>query len=80
VKTVLHGPQGIRITLDTNEIIPDDPGAGTPVLVELGSESSTYDYAVETGEVGLTLITSKQNRWLEAVRDQVEAFKNEHKI
>lgn len=50
VKT-LHGPGGIRVECDPAAIFPDDPGAGTPVMVygRGRDDHATYDFAVETG-------------------------------
>lgn len=59
----------LRIVLDPKEVIPTDPGAGTPAMVEatLGWRySATYLCAAETGELscGDYLLTDIQVAWL----------------
>jgi hypothetical protein len=54
---------GYTLVLDPSEIIPDDPGAGTPALVydPTRRHSSTYYCALENGDCdGYTLPDSVQ--------------------
>jgi hypothetical protein len=68
--------RGLRIVLDSGEVIPDDPGAGTPVMVEAGDSSATYWCAKETGELdcGEVLLTPAQIEWLERMEDEVNEW------
>jgi hypothetical protein len=67
---------GLVVELDTDEIIPDDPGAGTPaiVLASNGRRAATYWCATDTGEVDGVILTAAQADWLEDQRDTVERF------
>lgn len=70
----LRGPLGYTLVLDPSEIIPDDPGAGTPALVydPTRSRSSTYYCALENGDCdGFELPASVQD-WLGS--DRVQAM------
>lgn len=75
----LTGPNGIRIVLDSSEIVPHDPGAGTPAMVYVGQHSSgTYWCALDTGELicgdrDYTL-SDAQYRWLDDQFDIVSEF------
>jgi hypothetical protein len=78
MKQTLRGP-GIRIELDSDEINHDDPGAGTPAMVYVGRETGTYWCMVETGEtLGGTMLTKRQNQWLEDQRHLVDKFMEEN--
>lgn len=52
-KSVLRHKSGWRLELDRDEIIPDNPGEGTPAMVySPGDKSSgTYWCAIDMGEV-----------------------------
>lgn len=50
-KQILKGPQGATLTLDPNEIHPEDPGAGTPAIIEWKGCTATYECGRATGEV-----------------------------
>jgi hypothetical protein len=75
----LRGP-GIVIHLDSNEIYPDDPGAGAPAIVETtnGDYTATYWCALDTGTLsgreGDKDLTLAQQEWLDAKFDEVDAF------
>jgi len=71
-------PLGIRIELDSSEIIPSDPGAGTPAMVYVGNASGTFWCALDTGEVDDFTLTDSQHRWLSMVAEQVDAFIEAH--
>lgn len=78
MKKTLQGPNGLIIVLDSAEIFPDDPGAGTPAMVHLGSYSATYWCAADTGELdcGEYELSSAQLNWLqsEAIENEVNEF------
>jgi hypothetical protein len=74
----LQGPQGIKLILDKSQVFPDDPGAGTPAMVELKKASSTYWCAINEGEL-LThnepvTLSSKQLQWLHELEDFVNDY------
>jgi hypothetical protein len=81
MKKTLQGP-GIRIELDTDEVIPDDPGAGTPAMVYVTGPvagQATYWCALDTGEIdtgrhGYRDLTPAQSAWLERQLDAVNDF------
>lgn len=77
-QATLYGPQGVKIVLDTDEIIPDDPGAGTPAMVILGEYSATYWYAIATGEVYTNnfdkTLSPRVLQWLEGKEKAVDRF------
>lgn len=41
----IRGPYGLVVTLDSSDIYPDDPGMGTPMLVERKGETMTLHCA-----------------------------------
>ena len=80
----LRGPGGIVIILDSREVVPSDPGAGTPAMVEASTRTAggTYTYvatywcALDTGELdgGSYTLSDAQCRWLDAMEDTVNTF------
>jgi hypothetical protein len=74
----LRGPGGIVIILDSREVVPSDPGAGTPAMVEAsgGTYVATYWCALDTGELdgGSYTLSDAQCRWLDAMEDTVNTF------
>jgi hypothetical protein len=78
-RQTIHGP-GIKISLDASEIIPDDPGAGTPAIVISGKFSGTYWCALDTGELdcGEYHLTERQINWLDEQHDAVSAWHRHH--
>ena len=70
----------LRLVLDTDEVVPHDPGAGEPALVYVNVAprqvfSSTYWYAIGERETvdGIPL-TDDEVEWLESLEGKVEAF------
>lgn len=65
----ITGPQGLILTLDASEIFPDDPGNGTPAMLDCGEYSGTFWCAADTGELscGEYELTSAQRRWINEV-------------
>jgi len=74
MQRVIRGPGGVTLTLDASEIIPHDPGAGTPALVEYRGHVGTYWCALGTGEVDEYTLTDTQYRWIETMEDTVNEF------
>lgn len=64
---IVEGPRGIKLHLDATEIFPDDPGQGTPRLVELGRETMTLDCAMDNGgELDTSAKSAEDAAWLYA--------------
>ena len=81
MKRKIQGPHGLLLVLDTEEVFPNDPGAGTPAVVHWRGASSTYWCAMGTGELlsyrdGVVLLTDAQMDWLcsERVENEVHQF------
>jgi hypothetical protein len=72
----LRGPDGIRLVLDRKEIVPDDPGDGTPALVWVDNYSSTLAAAQGEGELlgsrDAKQLTDEQLAWLDEVSDAAD--------
>lgn len=64
------------LKLDANEIFPDDPGMGTPAMVEIegGKYASTFWCAANEGEVEGVPMTSAQCEWIWTQEDVVDKF------
>lgn len=77
----LTGPNNIRIVLDSREIFPSDPGAGTPAMVHYGRYSGTYWCALGEGEIecGEYTLTDTQYRWIESQEDTVNEFVSDNR-
>lgn len=78
-KKTLRGPGGIRVELDKNRVVKDDPGADTPAMVYLGKCSATYWCASSEGELlghltGYETLTEAQKEWLDKIEDEVNYF------
>lgn len=75
----LFGP-GIRVVMDKNEVYPDDPGRGVPVMVYgRGEKCATYEAAIGERELidqhgNVQRLSERQVDWLERVSDQIDAF------
>lgn len=81
----LRGPDGLTILLDKSEVNYDDPGTGTPAMVQYDNWSATYWCAYDTGELtyeGRTFnlddevyfLTNQQLNWLRNRDDEVNTF------
>jgi hypothetical protein len=82
MRKVLTG-HGLVLTLDSDEIFPDDPGQGTPAMVRYGGGDATYYCAIGEGVVtdGRCVdipLNDTQLRWLEAQEDLVNSFIEEN--
>lgn len=75
---ILKGPGGLKLILDKDEIFPDDPGAGTPAIVECRECTATYNCAVGTGELlgnpRTHQLSQAQLEWLGKVEGKMEKF------
>ncbi len=80
-KQTLIGPRGVKLILDPSEIFPDDPGSGTPALVEYKEQTGTYWCALGEGEVCCDKVVKLPVPvldWLENQRPLVERMFEEH--
>ena len=77
-KFIKYGPAGLSVRFDSTEIFPDDPGQGTPVLVFLGKESSTFCCALNEGEVDGIRLSQAQIAFLETLETLVWDFTLSH--
>ena len=87
-KKILHGPQNLRVELDKSQVIPDDPGAGTPAMVYLyepfasrATACATYACACGEGELqpcylhgDVIQLTDAQRTWLASIDDEIGNF------
>ena len=78
-KKSIRGPGGILVKLDRNEVYPDDPGNGTPAIVQLFQYTATFWCASGEGELtderGQTRqLSTEQLDWLDSVENQVDQF------
>jgi len=78
----LTGPGGLQLVLDRSEVCEEDPGAGTPAMVQLRVQgqlyASTYWCATDTGELlgdrGQVELTPRQLQWLDQQDDFLNTF------
>lgn len=75
MKKTISG-RGLNIELDTDEVVPHDPGAGTPAMVMTPDRRNTATYwcALNEGELDGIRLSSAQVRWLEAQEDAIIRF------
>lgn len=74
-RKVLRGPGGIKLILDQSEVFPDDPGNGTPAIVQLRDKTSTFWCAQGTGVIDdYYRMNAEQSRWLDEQEDELMAF------
>ena len=74
VKKSVVGPGGLVLCYDAEQVYPDDPGLGTPLLVSMpfSNKTGTYWSAMETGHLdGDIALTPKQNEWLRRMEGDV---------
>lgn len=81
-KTKTFRKGSLYVVLDRSQVFPDDPGAGTPAMVEYRGAywgSATYWCAVGEGELdrgrhGMMALSDSALEWLESLEDEIEAF------
>lgn len=73
--------QGLTLTLNSNEIFPDDPGLGTPAVVSTPNRrfDATFNCALGEGELtdyngGVKPLSASQINWLENQIEIVDSF------
>ena len=63
------------LTLDASEIVPGDPGAGTPIVVDEGPASATWSCALNEGEDADGYPFSAGTLlWLDSIAQEVDAW------
>ena len=67
----LRGPMGATLTLDPMQVIPDDPGQGTPAVVSWGDYSGTFWCCLDTGEIDGFDLPDAVHRWLASLDAEV---------
>jgi len=77
-KFSIRGPGGLRLTVDRDEVFPDDPGNGTPCMLNLFEYSGTLAMACSEGELNSTRgdkkLSQAQCRWVNEVEDDANAY------
>lgn len=80
MKTEIKG-KGIKVELDTNEIYPQDPGQGTPVLVVLSNgNTGTWNCVTCEGEIDGEPLTDDHKQWLDSITPRVESWMSQHGV
>ena len=80
IKKILKGPSGVKLILDQSQIFPDDPGNGTPALVEYkrGYKIYTGIYwcCADTGDCDGMPLPDSVMEWLnsEKIESEVSAL------
>ena len=70
----------LTLTADKRQVFPDDPGNGTPLMVDYdGKYYASYNCAVNegylhSGDNGDKRLSDKQIEWLSSVEAEAEAF------
>jgi len=81
VQKIKSPDSSIWVELDVNEIYPNNPGQGTPVLVCLKTgETGTWNCVTSEGEVDGVLLTDEQRTWLESITNSVEAWMHRYGV
>ena len=75
----LHGPDGLMILLRTDEIFPEDPGMGTPAVVEdADGNTATFDCASGERELDGAPLSDEQIEWLDKQAGFVDSWLTHH--
>ncbi len=76
--TYIYG--AYRLELNSREIVPDDPGAGTPALLwGPNKQTATFWCALDSGELGDgSEIPESVMKWLDRMVPTVESFLEKH--
>jgi hypothetical protein len=80
MQKTLIGPRGYKLILDTAEVFPNDPGAGTPAMVTTpdGAHTATFWCAMDCGELygprGTLNVPEDVFRWLSSQEADVDAY------
>lgn len=72
---VIRGPQGIKLFLDASEIIPHDPGQGTPAMIHLSTgDTATFNCVDSELEVDGIALTTEQQKWVREIAEEVDMW------
>lgn len=77
---------GLVLELDSEQVLPDDPGQGTPAMIRLESNPeccATFWCAAGEGELdsdrdGFHQLNHDQVMWLDEMQDEVDQFIEKH--
>ena len=68
----IEGPRGYYLTVDLDEVYPDDPGAGAPFLIETDAGASgTFWAARNEGEIEGAKLPEKVQDWVSSGVEQI---------
>lgn len=65
LKRKIKGPDRVVLHLDATEIYPDNPGNGTPIMVEYMGAFATYNCAMGEGEIEGIELPREVMQWLD---------------
>jgi hypothetical protein len=66
-KQTVVGPGGIKLYLNADKIVPENPGADTPRMVQLRRGWASLEAASDFSDVGGEEKTDAQNDWLQEI-------------
>lgn len=80
-KDTIRGP-GLKVELDSDQIFPNDPGQGTPVLVVFANEDTgTWNCVTTEGQTADgTRVTPEQSKWLDRITPRVEEWMRQNGV
>ena len=77
----LRGPLGVTLTLDAEQIVPEDQGCGTPLLFSCGGETMTWGCGYDGGNLAELLPNNADLApvfaWCDRIAADVEAWETE---
>lgn len=70
----------LKITLDASEIFPNDPGMGTPAMVELHGwdATGTYNCVTSESEIDGVGLSEVQLEWLNSFSEDIDRWLTYH--
>lgn len=74
IKETRKGPNGITVEIDSDQVFPNDPGMGTPVLVLYKTGTATLACAIGEYEVEGHRLTPFQMEWLYKIEAETDAL------
>jgi hypothetical protein len=73
-KQTINGPDGIKLHLDAEQVFIDNPGQGTPCMIQLKNEWATLNCVVGEGEVGYEYPNAPQIKWLHSIEEKADEW------
>ena len=65
MKQTLNGPRGAKLHIDPSQVFHDDPGAGTPALVEYKRHFGSYWCVCDTADCDGITVPQDVINWLD---------------